>query len=213
MKITITLNGVRLVKDIPASWKETTFRQLVEVSKLGSSLLKILSYFTGIEERLLEKAMITNLEGIIPVLNYLNTMPELTVPSKILNYDIPKDLGLKTIGQLQDVKNTLTEATENSIEHFPLLCAIYACPGEYDWQRAEAMKDEFFNAPALEVLAVGHFTMLKLVGLTTNKRIISHLKITRLKKFKLVTKGLLLRLGFILRYSLWKKRQAISAEK
>lgn len=166
----ISLNGVKLTKLIPTRWAHVTFRTWLKLRDCGSNHVKIFATIVGIQEETLRKAKITNLDSILALLSFLMSPPDNSVPVKILGYDVPKDLGFESIGQYEDLHEDLRvqRTSDEQLLRFPLYCAIYACPskhGQYDWQQAEAMADEFMDAPAGEVLAIGNFTLLKLIGL------------------------------------------------
>ena len=80
MKITLELNGVKLEKDIPISWKEVTFKQFLQLLKCNDDMVKIISIFTEIEEETLRKAKIYNLDILINLLSFLKTDMTLTIP-------------------------------------------------------------------------------------------------------------------------------------
>lgn len=211
MKVTITLNGVKEQIEIPTGWTgETpvTFDQLQRVTKAGDDFAEILSVFTKTPADTLRKALIINLDLVIAAFGFLKTPIVPIIPDKILGYDLPKDLGFETIGQFADAKTALEE--NKGLEAYPLLCAIYACKakhGEYDWKKAEAMKEEFLHAPAVEVLAIGNFTLLKLTALMKSTGRPSRTGSTPMKRFKLALRGWLARTGFTVRYYIWKKKQ------
>jgi hypothetical protein len=60
---------------------------------------------------------------------------------------------------------------------------------EYDFEKAKAMREEVLNMPALKVLALGGFFLLKLVSLSNGIKANSQATNQNQKKSKQVTKG------------------------
>jgi hypothetical protein len=214
MTIQLELNGVKIKRQIPTIWAEISFKQFLGLEPLGQDYVKVLAFFLEMDEETLRKAKIYGLDGILIALKFLNTKCELTIPIKILSYDLPKDLGLETIGQYADLREDLITTKEftpqQRLERYTLYCAIYACK-PYDWQKAESMRDEFLNAPALEVLAIGHFTLMKLIGLNSDMRPGSQsLRTrTRIRKFRQAFRIWLNGMGIMVRYYIWNAKRAI----
>lgn len=172
MTISVTIQGRTVKRDIPTRWAEVTFKQFLELDSCGEDYAKVLSLFTGIDDATIRKASITKLDSVLEMLGFLRTKIPTDLPESICGYKLPKDLGFETVGQYSDLKQDLNDSKDltptQRIEKYTLYCAIYACKakyGEYDWQKAEEMRDEFLNAPVTEVLAVGNFTLLKLIAL------------------------------------------------
>lgn len=170
MKITIVIDGHSQERIIPTSWAEVSFRLFLNLVPAKDDFLQVFSILTGIPPEVLRKAKIINMDSVLSLLGFLRQYTNPPVPSSILGYAIPNDLGLETLGQYVDLKDEFEKAikelpADRHLEKYPLYCAVYACKakhGEYDWQKAQAMADEFMDAPALEVLAVGNFTVKKL---------------------------------------------------
>jgi hypothetical protein len=213
MKVELELNGVKTNRDIPLSWNEVTFKQFLELEPMGKDLVKLLAFFMGIEEDVLRRAKITGLDTVLKSLAFLQEKMELSIPKQILGHVIPKDLGFETIGQYADIRDSLkAEMTPiQRLEKYPLYCAIYACR-PYDWQKAEAMAPEFFNAPAPEVLAIGHFTLLKLIGSSLPTKPSSPSLRIRIKKFKQDLRIWVRNTAIMARLYIWKKKQAIAGK-
>ena len=208
MKITLELNGVKVEKDIPTMWKEVTFKQFLALLKCEDDIVKIVSLFTEIDEETLKKAKIYNLEIIIELLSFLKTEMDLTVPNTCLGYKIPKNLEFESIGQYQDLKLEASTMKDNDVEKYALFCAIY-CTNPYDFKEAEKKKDEFLNAPCGEVVAIGNFTLLKLVELSNGIKVKSPRLSTPKKRFWRALIAFQKSLAFTLRYYIWKRRLRI----
>ena len=202
MRVTIELNGVKVEKEIPIKWKEVTFGQFLKISKLKETS-EILSLFLGIEEETLKKAKIHNLETILSLLSFLREEMDLQVPDTCMGYKIPKNLELETIGQFEDLK--LEAQDLKDFEKYALFCGIYAS-SPYDYKNAEELKETFMNAPCEEVMAIGNFTLLKLVELTSGIKAKSSSRNTPMTKFRRVLTVWVRSLVFMVRFYTWKKK-------
>ena len=124
---------------------------------------------------------------------------------------------MDTVEQYEDLKQSLRESKDfepkQQLEQYALYCAIYACRqefGDYDIKKAESMVKYFYNAPAMEVLAVGNFTLLKLIGLKRRTSGFSPKPSTRLKRWRLALTGWLKLMAFSLRYAILVRNWGIS---
>lgn len=210
MKITLELNGVKLEKEIPSRWKEVSFKQFLKLVDAGSDIAKIISIFTDIDEESLRKAKIYNLEIIIDLLSFLKVEMDNTLPEKCLGYTIPKNLEFESIGQFQDLKlEAMSMKDKKDFEKYALFCAIYST-NPYDFKEAEKKKEEFMSAPCEEVMAIGNFTLAKLVELTNGIKVRSQSRNTPTKRFWRVLTVWRKSLAFTLRYYIWRKRLRIN---
>lgn len=215
MIITISINNLKVEKEIPTSWDQVTFKQFLGLAKSGDDYVKVLSIITEINEDTIRKAKIINIEAIISALNFLKTPPEVVLPKTIIGYNIPKDLSFETIAQIQDLREYISKEQDPTLqlESYPLYCAIYACEqkhGEYSWKHAEEMAEEFMQAPCSEVLAIGNFTLLKLIGLNLNIAPSFRNHLTLMKRLRLVLSDWRMTSAFMARCFTWKKKRVIS---
>lgn len=208
MKITMTLNGVKVEKQIPTSWKDVSFKQFLELSKCHTVTDK-LSLFTGIDPATLQKARITNLSNILQILSFTEVTPEVDrLPVEIAGYRIPQNLEIESIGQFEDLKleaAKIKEDDHNTLEVYALFCAIYATE-PYDYKKATELKDVFLNAPCEEVMAIGNFTLLKLIGLRGLGAQRTLRPTSVLRNWRLAIRGWLSRLAFTARYYSWRRK-------
>lgn len=218
MDIQLELNGVKITRKIPIGWAgpdAVTFGQFLDLESMQQDKVKVLAYFLGMDDATLRRAKITGLEAVLLALGFLGTQPELIIPEKIMGYAVPKDLAMESIGQYADLRDDLKLTQDltgiDRLKRYPLYCATYACR-PYDWKKAEAMQAEFMNAPAAEVLAIGHFTLLKLIGLSAPTKPTSPTLRTRLKKAKRAFRVWLRNTGFMVRYYIWRGKQAIAGK-
>lgn len=208
MKVTFELNNVKIEKDIPITWDEVTFKQFLALLKCEDDMAKILSLFTGIDEDIINKAKIQNLEALINLLSFLKTEIDLVIPKTCMGYKIPKNLEFESIGQYQDLKLEAATMSEKDIDRYALFCAIYAT-NPYDFKEAEKKVEIFMNAPAREVVGIGNFTLLKLVELSNGIKAKLPQQSIQKRKFWRVLTVWLRSLDFMLRYYIWKKKLRI----
>lgn len=213
MRVEIAHNKLRYDRNFPTSWDQVNYGQFLDLTDCVTDEVKIFTVFTGIPADIIKKAKITGLDSVIAVLGFLRTPPVEILPKTILGYPLPADLGFETLDQYTDLKDDLDKSGElkgkDALVKYPLYCAIYACKakyGEYDWKLAESMADEFLKAPAPEVLAIGNFTLAKLIGLNLSIDPGSRKKITRMRRYRLVLKAWALNMVTTVRSNLWPKR-------
>jgi len=213
MQITIKINGVPTIKTLPISWQQVPFGTFIKLTECGDDYVKVFAAITGLDENLLRKANIENLDTALALLDFLKTECPSEVPKTILQYKVPENLGLKTLGQYTDLKAELKRSANLSpaeaLRKYTLYCAIYACDqkhDEYDWEKAEWMADEFLLAPSPEVLGIGNFTLKKLIELNYGIAPNSHLPLTRVKKYRRVLRNLPSILGITQLFSTWRKK-------
>lgn len=213
MKFKATLNGIKVEIEVPTGWRQVDFGTYLALCDAGHKIHERLHVITHIEVETLKKSVITNLDKLIMILNFIDTQPNQDkLPDKVLGYSIPKDLEFQTTERYEDLKQICSEMKENTtkdIKRYSELVACYACPEPYDWKDAEKLAPEFLKAPCEEVLAVGNFTLLKLAGLSLNTKIPYPSQVTLMTKFRLVSKALLKRLAVTLR-SYFSKRKPLT---
>lgn len=208
MRISMTMNGVKIQKEIPTSWKDVSFKNFLQLAKCQSITDK-LSLFTGIESSTLLKAKINNLDSIIKILSFTEQSPQVDqIPETIQGHKMPKNLELEEIGRFEDLKLEAAKIKADdpdSVDVYAMFCAIYALE-EYDYDKAKELKDVFLNAPCEEVMAVGNFTLVKLIGLNNPGLLRTPKPTSRLRSWRLAIKGWLSRLAFTARYYSWKRK-------
>lgn len=208
MRISMTMNGVKIQKEIPTSWKDVSFKNFLQLAKCQSITDK-LSLFTGIESSTLLKAKINNLDSIIKILSFTEQSPQVDqIPETIQGHKMPKNLELEEIGRFEDLKLEAAKIKADdpdSVDVYAMFCAIYALE-EYDYDKAKELKDVFLNAPCEEVMAIGNFTLVKLIGLNNPGLLRTQKPTSRLRSWRLAIKGWLSRLAFTARYYSWKRK-------
>jgi hypothetical protein len=206
MKFTITLNGVKVEKEIPIRWEDVKFKDFLE---LDGTVSKALSIFTEVEESILKKANITGLEKLISVLSFLSTdVPLFNFPKKLQGeYDVPYDIGFEQWGQYVDLKTEMDKRLTgvDLLKQYPLFCAIYTMK-DYDFKLAEKRADQIMNAPCTEVMAVANFILVKLAALNLNTKSNSLPEGTPLRKFRLALRSWWTNMAFMVRLYFLKKK-------
>lgn len=204
---------------IPESWEQVTFRQSLGIVD-AKDTADILSVFLGLEAETLRKAKIINLNEALERISFLDTtnMPAL-LPTKINGYPIPKDLDFQTICRYEDLKRVAQKCipakdekvSAKHLENFVSLVGIYAMPNYEDasLKEQEDFSKQFFNSPCGEVMAIGNFTLMKLTVSKVKGLAIFLNLITQMRKLRLVLKSFSARLGFSLRFFIWKKKHRI----
>jgi hypothetical protein len=215
MTIELTLNNVKVTKTIPEGYHQVPFKHFLKVAEHPKDTNYAMAAVTDLDVETIKKAKIKNVDDAILALSFFNRDPELKVPDTCLGYAIPKDLGFETTAQYEDLKKYLEEAKKNKATEldilgmYPLFCALYACShkhGSYNWKQAEEMAPEFLDAPATEVLAIGNFTLLKLIGLNLGIKNSYPKPLTRAKKLKLVLKSWVRSLVLPVQLRIWKRK-------
>lgn len=216
MKVTITLNKQTHHRDIPISWDQVTFGDFLKLDECGQDVLKVIALLTRLDYEQLKKAHIKDLDRVVEVLGFLKkpmTLPDYQSIKVIHGYPLPKGLEFEEAGMYLDLQNYLKETDKltnpKKLEKYTVYCAVYACRhryGKYDWQLAEQLSPVFLNAPCTEVLAVGNFTLLRLVGLNLNINLNSLKAGSRLKRFKLALKAWVIRMGSAYHWTILLKK-------
>lgn len=215
MTVYITIAGKRTPKEIPTAYDQLSFSRFLELSPAIGNPSKILSILTGVEEEIINRSVIENLSEVLQILSFLNYDMIHVLPQKIIvegkEYPIPKDLEFKTIAQYEDLKAIMNKFGSDNLENaklYPSLIATYCV--DYSvlgaWKMAEDLAPKLFDLPCTEVMAIGNFTLVKLIALKGNVKPHFPLVGIQASKFKLAMIVWLKRLAFTIRYYLWKSR-------
>lgn len=206
MTVKITLNGLAITKDIPDSWDKVTFRQSLEIT--GKSKVYALSVFTGIPEETIRIAKVHNAAAVMELLGFLDRDITYTMPESIMGYKLPKDLESESIAQYADITEIVSKFDEEdqlkNVAKYPLIVATY-CVKPYDFKEAEKIAEKLFDAPCTEVMAIGNFTLARLLASKLNIPN-PFLRVgtppNRLKRVMISWRN---RLDFTIRYFSWRK--------
>lgn len=225
IEIKIKYDGQELTGKIPTSWIQVTFQKWLDLKNTADNPAKTLSVLTGIPEEMIKNSSIVGIEYIMQVLSFLKTDPVQYLPETIeiypgtSVYKIPKDLSIEQIGQYEDFKKELEEAgtltLDEQLAKYPLYCAMYAIPfdiGEYDYDKAVTLSKHFFNAPAGEVLAVGHFTLAKWIALKHDTAPYSKKQNSPTRRKLQALKLWVKRMAGNLHFYIWRRKQGLTGE-
>lgn len=174
--IVFRLNSKRV--KVASSWEDLTMSQYLQVQKLKDDFLQLVSICSGLDYEILKKAEIVGLESVIEAVKFVSKPPE--IPSsvqKLGKYTIPLDskgqfnIQYKRLDQFEDMRKIMTGAKDigSIIEAFPQFVAIYLQPirdGQYQFSKAMDMVEEVKELPALQVISLGSFFLIKLLTLS-----------------------------------------------
>lgn len=212
----IHIQGIN--KSIPTSYDDVDFETYIALMNCGGDTFKILSVLTGVSEATLDKARIKNLDHVLRCLQFISQETKLVLPKTIAGYLVPSDLNFESIAKFKDVQTVIATIKQpekgksmptDELVKLAEVCAIYACPGEYDYRNAEKIIPVMMKAPCLEVLALGNFILLKWIALKLGTEIPSLKAPTLMKRLRLALISWRARLAFTIRYALWKRRHRI----
>lgn len=219
MKITIKVDDLKFEREIPTRWEEVTWEQFLKMSDCTTET-ETFAAILGLDPEMMGRAKIKNAGQVLAILAFLkNSKPELThVPTKILGYTIPADMETQTIQIYEHIKAEMREVEEKkdpkgAIRKYPLYIAMFVCEqvyGHYSYDKSVKLSEVFMKAPALEVLATGNFTILKLIGLNQGTNLSARKRPSRLRNLKLAFKALIKNMAFTLRFSILKKKLGIN---
>lgn len=212
MKVTATLNGVKVTKEMPIRYQELGFKKYVDLAFSEDDPVKILSILVDQDEETLRKAKILNLDEVLARLSFLSKPIELRLPKEIMGYKVPKDLKFESMNRYADLQHIAAsftkDLTKEGLMKYAEVVAIYAMPNYEDATEQEKQDfiPQFYNAPCEEVMAIGNFTLMKLAALrmSTNNGYLN--QGTQKSRLLLGLKALLSRMAFSIRYAIWRRK-------
>jgi hypothetical protein len=237
VKATIILNKREYKRDIPISWDQVTFGDFLKLESCGDDIIKVIAMLTRLDYEQVKLAKIKNLEGIMTTLGFLKRPHPMLhadfskmsadqlknfhqvvrehLPMEIYGYPVPKNLEMEQAQMYMDLNTFVKESKDltplEQLERYTLYVATYATvkfKGEHDWRHAVQLAPVFLNAPCVEVMAVGNFTLLNLhINLNSLKAG------SRIKRFRLAFKGWALLTVHFFRSLISKKGLAIKKMK
>jgi hypothetical protein len=209
MKINITLNGVRVTKDIPISWDDLTYQQYFDLLNFKGDDVDILCYFTGVDPEVFRKAKIEGLESVLSAVSFLHQVPDFSNrPYEFMGVKMPIDITFEALAPYLDARQLIQTITKDDLKTFyeihAKLCAIYVHAVRNDWtgyDGGEAMKlvPEIMEQPAWEVVGLGNFFITKLFNLKTPTKKNSQVGDSPLNKLMRAMRNLTRRLVSFLR--------------
>lgn len=216
MKVTITLNKQTFHRDIPVSWDQVTFGDFLKLDSCGQDIIKVIALLTRMDYEQLKKAHVKNLDGVVAILGFLKkpmTLPSYQSVKVLHGYPLPKNLEFEEVQMYLDLQNYMQEVNQltdlEKLGKYTTYCAVYACKhryGKYDWKLAEELAPVFLDAPCTEVMAVGNFTLMRLIGLNLNINLNSLKAGSPIKRFRLAIKSWVMLSGHFFRSLVSRKR-------
>jgi hypothetical protein len=229
MKVSIFINKHEHKRDIPLSYDQVSFGNFINLDRCGTDKVKVMSLFWRLDYETLCKAKIKNMDEVISKLAFLDRRhpllhptqeqpltPELIrqyIPKELYGYPLPTNLEWEETQQYIDLKTYVSESKDltpiQQLERYTIYCAVYAVKhlkGKYSWEEAEKLAPVFLNAPCTEVMAIGNFTLLRLIGLNLNTNPGSQKAGSRMQRFRLALKGWAIRTVSISRWTIWLKK-------
>ena len=208
MKATFKLNGVKVEKTLPICWEEVTFRQMLLHMK-AKDASDVLSVFTGIEAQTIRTAKIANLPTLLACLSFLKNQPvDYAIPKEILGYKIKDNIEVEEIQRYADLEAIIKDFKDGdakNLEKYPLLVSTYVVE-PYNFKDAENLAPSFLDAPAMEVLAVGNFTLVNMRVLNAITPIIVRLAALPRSNWRQGLRNYIVRSAFYLSLYFLKRR-------
>lgn len=193
------LNGKKV--QVASSWEDLTLNQYLQVQKLKDDFLQLVSICIGLDYELLKKAEITGLESVLEAVRFVSQPPEIpsSVP-KLGKYTIPLDskgqfnIQYKRLDQFEDMRKIMSGCKDigSITEAYPQFVAIYLQPirdGQYQFSKAMDMVEEVRELPALQVISLGSFFLIRLLSLSNGTPKTSQNTSQKPKKSKRVLKN------------------------
>lgn len=194
--IKFKLNGKAI--SIASSWEDITYSQYLQIIGVKDDLIRLVSICANLDYEILKTANISGLESVIEAMSFVKSPPVFPESiTEIGGYSIPKNFNIQfeSLAQFEDMRSIMMSKGEekNKVhEDFGMYVSLYLQnirDKEYDFEKAKAMREEVLNMPALKVLALGGFFLLKLVSLSNGIKANSQATNQNPKKSKQVMKG------------------------
>lgn len=159
--------------NLPTTWEEVTWRQYAAMSDESKPIaeLRLLSALSGIKYETLANVDASAFDKYIPALSFASTPLDLTAISRAesitlrgKSLTIPKDPGLKKLGQKLLLQSKVREAQEEGRETLhliPFAIAVYVQPqlnnDKISIEQVEELTEEVQDLPLLTVYPTGNF--------------------------------------------------------
>lgn len=176
------LNGKPL--KIADCWDDVNFGQFLQTFDLTmQDNAKLISIFTGVPQEIVAKARITGLDKVAAALSFLSVPMDFKGKevNELLGVKMPKDITFEHLAPyedlmvkiLEDLKYDSEGKFKESAECKATYCAIYLQykkDGEYDSEKAKALLPSIMLAPAMDVLLIGSFFLIRHLYSGTNMK-------------------------------------------
>lgn len=200
-------------------WDDVSFEKFLKLQPCKDDV-ECIAVLIDMDPDELRKANIANVDKFLESFAWMRKPMDGILPKSINGFYLPRDLNFRTVGQFEDLKMIAAtlkpdENGKQSVEQlskFVEIVGIYTQPNYHESTIEEktAFANQFFKSPCTEVMAVGNFTLLKLIELNLQGSKIFPRLNTLMRKFRLVMSGFRARLAFTVRFASWKKKHRIS---
>lgn len=159
---------------IPTQWEEVTLIQYCEILKSPPSSISLVSIFTGIDYETLKSSLIIGLDQVLIAIQFTHKPPTIPMPTQVGPFKISNpDIKFESLAMFEDMKQAMIKAPKDLpglIRSYADICALYLQKqrdGEYSYQKAKEMVKEVEKYPAVQVIGLASFFLMKLIGLTS----------------------------------------------
>lgn len=181
---------------IPTQWEEVTLIQYCEILKMTPSSISLISIFTGIDYETLKNSVIIGLDQILIAIQFTQKTPVIPMPEKVGPYKINKpEIKFESLAMFEDMKQAMINAPKDLpglTRSYADICAMYLQKqrdGEYSYQKAKDMVKDVEQYPAVEVIGLASFFLMKLISLTSGIAPSSQISPPSQKKKQRVTRN------------------------
>lgn len=197
------------------SWDGVSFENFLKLQDCKDDT-ECMAVLLNIKPETLRAAKISNMAEFLKSFEWMKKPMPIILPKSINGFMIPKDLNFETIGQYEDAKELDKKLkvkegenlTAEQLSVYTDMVAVYAMPN-YNEAKPEERKEfakQFLKSPCTEVMAIGNFTQVRLIELSLPGYQTSLRLPILMRRFKLVLKSWRARLGFWVRYFLWRRK-------
>jgi hypothetical protein len=152
--------------ECPESWEEIKVKHFIKLESDwdGQNMVKLLSILTGIEYEKIANSTTKTAQQFADLVQFvINNQPDFhnLEKKKAIVIDgvkikMPKSLEFETFGQMDSMKDVLSQGKENVIKNIPRIMAIYCQPsliGEFNENRLDEIEEKILELPILDVYA------------------------------------------------------------
>lgn len=159
---------------IPTQWEEVTLIQYVDILDGKTDSIRLVSIFTGIDYETLKSSLIIGLDQVLIAMQFTQKPPTIPMPTQVGPFKISNpDIKFESLAMFEDMKQAMINSPKDLpglIRSYADICALYLQKqrdGEYSYQKAKEMVKEVEKYPAVQVIGLASFFLMKLIGLTS----------------------------------------------
>lgn len=194
-------NEVKL--NVPTSWSDVTYgtyKKIINATdKSDSNIIRILLGLDNVDQLIIAdnySNLLKDIKFVNKQIDLNNYIPPTKVKIRDKEYKIAVDIGKETIGQYNDVKDSLQK--NDKVDHVAYACAVYIQPeidGQYNITKSKELMNDIEELPCNFVIVLGNFFLSKLLGLNNGLMKTYRKASTRPKRYKLGIQSLANYLG------------------